>query len=227
MSTEEDDFGNLFADVWQYSPWDNTWSQKTPSAPPGPLSGQGVAVADGRILFFGGSDAVGVRDDTWSYNPGFNSWEQKAAMPISVPNPSAAYYSGKIYVFANGTFLCYDPSAGTWQVLSPPGSDEPSQFAAVAPGEDGILSFGGEDPQGQKLSEVWSYGVNTNIWTPLTSIPIPISGCKVAMGSNSEGQKYYTVFGGYGSAGPIYRTFRYFPDGEQLRPPPRRPLGRF
>lgn len=118
------DGGEALALAEAYRPATDTW-EKVPSLPH-PLCAYALAVHEGRIYLFGGTDGDSYLADTLVYIPEEGRWEERSPMPQPRALAAAAPLEGKIYVvggYRDGreltTCTAYDPQRDTWESCTP------------------------------------------------------------------------------------------------------------
>lgn len=197
-------------DTWTYDLKSNAWSNVTSSVSP-PARLYHTAAYDsksGKMVVFGGTDAKSLFNDTWIYDPASNSW--KNASPPKSPSPreraGMAYdsESGRVVLFGgwtgkgytNETWM-YDVQNSTWKnmtFLTNPKA-RASHALAYDSQSDRIVLFGGKTSALVFSDETWSYDLNINKWTNVTtaSRPKPKAGHALAYDSKAD---RIVMFGG-------------------------------
>ena len=107
-------------DVWEFDPYTDTWTQKTPANPPPGRRNAAFSylTGQGEFVLFGGLSSGGVvRNDTWAYDPAANTWRQD--FPVHVPparkeHAMSADNTGSNLVLLGGTNATNDVLEGTW-----------------------------------------------------------------------------------------------------------------
>lgn len=158
-------------DLWEFDPYTDTWTQRTPASPPPGrrkaamtyLSGQGELV-----LFGGLSSGGAVRNDTWSYDPGSNVWTQQTPTtppPARYDHAMSADNSGNNLILLGGTNAAGDVLESTWAWSSvtfqwveqlPSPADRNGVAMAYDSARNRHVVFGGRAVNGgQDLDETW------------------------------------------------------------------------
>lgn len=111
--------GSLRNDTWEWN--GTTWSQRTPTSPPGPREGAAMAfdVARGRMVLFGGRIGTGASDqlgDTWEWDGQQWTPMQPLTAPPALLQPSMGYeFQTGLCVLA-GTQLSGNPVQASYQL---------------------------------------------------------------------------------------------------------------
>ncbi|HWB74935.1 MAG TPA: kelch repeat-containing protein [Nannocystaceae bacterium] len=173
--------GSEVADTWIFDVAAQTWSQPMPTGAP-PATSAFAFAFDGAdiITLYGGFASSAPLDTTWSYTISTNTWA--AAAPMMTPGPRAVLQGeylgdGRMFVFSGklngccidptgGTFA-FDPVAGNWADITPPGEPSPRfNYAMTGVGNgDKTIIFGGllvNTGFGTALAETWEY-VGTDV----------------------------------------------------------------
>ena len=167
-----------------------------------------------QVVLFGGR-AGDSKSDTWLYDPSTDTYIPST----STTNPSArfshamAYDSAndKVVLFGGGpstsTFKSdtwiYDPATDSWEQVFP--ASHPSarkNHAMVYDSSNGVVVlFGGyyDDGSVTKYQDTWTYNVNTNTWTEMSSSSKPSARYAVGMAYDSK-NGVTVLFGGYDDA---------------------------
>ena len=180
----------------------------------------------GRLIMFGGSNAVENFGDVWAYNPTANTWNElkpSGTLPAARSAHAMAYDPGSrsLIVFGggndNGTLndtWAYDPVANTWTELKPSRtlpSARSGHAMAYDPGLRGLIMFGGFGDIGT-LNDTWAYDPVANAWNelkPSRTLPSARSGHAMAY---DPGSRRLIMFGGSGDSGaPFDDTWAYDP----------------
>jgi N-acetylneuraminic acid mutarotase len=214
---------NVNSETWLYDVSTNTWTNPNPVSKPSYRWGHSMAydVAHGKVVLFGGVDAVGPNAETWIYDTATNTWTNMN--PSSAPR--ARYYSamaydsvtGKIVLFGgaddtmafNDTWL-YDIATNTWTNQSPSSSPTPRDMHSMA--YDSVahkmVIFGGAKLNSNVNSETWLYDVATNTWTNPNPSPKPSYRWGHVMAFDAS-QGKVVLFGGVDAVGPNAETWIY------------------
>lgn len=94
-------FGTVVREIDVYDFITGRWSTLEEKLPVGSAAG-GVAVLDGKIIYFGGETAKpgAALNRTWAFDPGTGKWEELAAMNIGRHGSQAVVYGNKVYIAA-------------------------------------------------------------------------------------------------------------------------------
>jgi len=183
--------GFLFNDTWAYDFNSDTWTEMKPSTSPPTRNNHAMAYdskAD-RVLVWGGTDLDGKPVDfsIWSYDFNTNIWQE---MISGQPHPSGRDYPGMVYdaesdrtiLFGGelagesyGEIWAYDYNTNTWTKFE--SSTSPGyrsrQGLVYSSAADRVILFGGqvESTEPKYSNETWTYDLNTNTWTNMTSYP--------------------------------------------------------
>jgi N-acetylneuraminic acid mutarotase len=170
--------------VYEYDPAGATWTTRAPM--PTARSSGAAAVIDGRIYVAGGRPPRG--SDFAVYDPRQNAWRALPNLPTQRNHLAAAAIGGRVYV-VGGRFGAgfqsdrtdavevYDPAANTWTARA--------QMPRPRGGVNGLEAlgcvhiFGGEgnpDVPSGVFPDHDVYNPQTNTWTKLAPMPIPVHG---------------------------------------------------
>jgi N-acetylneuraminic acid mutarotase len=180
--------GRVYDDTWAYDFNSDTWTEMKPSTSPPGRNYQAMAYDDkaDRVLMYGGSDFDGPHLSLWAYDFNTNTWQERFP---SEPHPSGREYPVMVYDasrtdahlrrdfsgIAGSEIWSYDYNTNTWTMFEPSnGPGYRSRHAMVySPATDRLILFGGqvEHTLFKYSNETWTYDLNTNIWTNMTSQP--------------------------------------------------------
>lgn len=195
------------ADVWEYDPLADSWSQKNPF--PGGMRGGAVSFAiAGKGYFMCGSNYAGQYfQDVWEYDPATDTWLQKNNFPGNRREEATGFviggkgYLGTGYlevVGPNSTFFVafsdfweYDPVTDTWTMKALfPGSQRGWAVGAAVNGK-GYIGLGGNSSQNGSYSDLYEYDPLNDSWTTKASYGLAVSDAMVF----TLGQQIYVCGG--------------------------------
>jgi N-acetylneuraminic acid mutarotase len=179
----------VYDDTWAYDFNSDTWTEMKPSTSPPGTNYQALAYdskAD-RVLMYGGSDNNGkFLFSVWAYNFNTNTWQEM--LPGEQPSPESREYPVMVYdaesdrtilfggdydYIKEGEIWTYAYSTNTWarfdSSLGP--GDRSRHGMAYSSAVDRVILFGGQvdNTQFNYTNEIWTYDINTNTWTNMTS----------------------------------------------------------
>ena len=192
----QNDSGDL-ADLWQYDPLADEWSELAPAGP-APRHGHNAVwdSVNDRLLVFGGQQGSSFFNDTWQYDPDTARW---AELSPEGPLPAARYGAGGAFspsvaedeprpflpetfivthgFTANGRFndsWALDVTTDTWAEVSP--SDErPVERCLMRAIWDTlrnrIVMYGGQTTGEPFLDDLWT--LSAPGWSTLAREPHP------------------------------------------------------
>lgn len=175
--------GPAVSDVWKYDIDTDTWSPQL--SLPEPRAGGGLALLDGRLHYFGGSELLRSSDssDHWVLDlESPESWIEAAPFPGPRHHFGTATLFGKAYAIGGqvshdrsgrdfARVDVYDPASGSWSAAAalprPRSHIEPGTFVwngqvCVAGGEVGVL---------QALYDIDCYDPQTDVWQSVPALP--------------------------------------------------------
>ena len=168
-----------------------TWNQiETPNAPSARFGHSTVALADGRVVMFGGEDAESVNNDIFVFqNNDWNSVTPTGTAPSPRSNQSMVRLSdGSVYVFGgeseggvNNDLFRYIYEINEWnpvtQPIHRPGGRELHSAHAYG---DKMFMAGGTDGTDFFIG-CWLYDPLLNTWEMETAAPVHICGAATAI----------------------------------------------
>ena len=168
------------ANLWQYNPATDTWTNKAPF--PGPTRYTCASFALNNKGYIG----LGFKplyNDMWQYDPATDSWTQMANFP-GVPRQAPVYFTVGNYAYVGlgavgdnmggfylqSDFYKFDPIANTWTTLGVfPGDPISTNFSFVLNGEAYVACGGNENAldyhYNSESKNVWKYDAPTDTWT--------------------------------------------------------------
>ena len=174
------------------------------------------ALADGRIIIFGGQNGGESIEESRLYSPTNNNSNDGPSM--STERSHGAYatdpQTGLVYAFGGlnqdglpqSSVEKYNPATNSWSpAASLPASAPNSYFAAASDGAGHIFVFGG-GTSGSGSNQVNRYDVGTNSWTTMAPMPAALRGTTAVAGPN-DGRIY--VMGGRNASGPVATVYAY------------------
>lgn len=211
-----------------YNPRTDTWSRKQDTSLP--RFQFGIGTVDGKIYAIGGylhpwdrkPGAPGRIDLVEVYDPATDMWIKRAKMPTQRDGFGVGVVNNRIYAIGGsgwpqfgpgGPFLTtieeYNPKINRWQK----GGDMPNlriSFSTVSLG--GIIyligGFVWQNARPEYLSTVDAYAPETEMWSDIPAMPMPIS----PFGAAAIKGKIY-VFGGQGKNWELFPTVAVFDTG--------------
>ena len=223
-----DDEGNTLDDLWEYDNEANSWSEVLASCPLPARSDHSLdALPDGSIVAIGGMGSAHTPlSDTWVYDTVASSWTQRTDFPGpygGAYGSSTAVHGNKVYV--SGTtddVYVYDVITDSWTTITPGGTTPPNRVlgASAQVGSSTVeYLFGGEDENGNILSDIWEFDYGTDTWTRKTDMPVALSRFAAATFEAQSQSQHVLLFGGLQSDGkPSNQTFEYIPEAEECVP---------
>jgi N-acetylneuraminic acid mutarotase len=213
---------NGLADVWEYDPVQDAWTQKNNF--PGGLRGGASAFSIGsKAYLVGGSNYTGQYfNDVWEYDPLLDSWTQKNNFPGNPREEAVGFainglgYFGTGYqevVGPNSTFFVtfsdfyeYNPVNDSWTPKALfPGAQRGWAIGAAVGGR-GYVGLGGNSAQNLSYNDFYEYNPQTNAWTAKAGFGNAVAD---AMAFHL-GAKIF-VCGGFNFGNPaMYSTMRSF-----------------
>lgn len=208
--------GPATAEVWKYDTVADTWAAG-PQLPE-PRAGGGLAVAAGRLHYFGGykPDRDTICGDHWSLplrEPGA-TWIREADMPNPRGHLAAATLGGKVYALggANGHDRkqvdqphCdrYDPATKAWTSIAslPDGRSHFEGSTIVHAGRIIVVSgrCNASKPPRMNVADVIEYDPAVDAWRVLGSNPLRV----MAPSAEIVGGKLVVIAGGVGMPLPL------------------------
>jgi Kelch motif len=201
--------------VSKYDADTNTWSAM-PSLPQA-RGGGGLAIENGTLHFFGGSDSNRADAAThWTLSlSGGTTWQSSTPLPVARNHLGAVTLNGKIYAVGGqqgqdaaavyrSNVDVWDPATTSWKAVAAlPSARSHIAGATFAMGSR-IIVLGGETAYGVSTAQSIAYDPLLDVWTQLTPLPVSIhSGVAGDLG----GVIYYTA-GGFAAS-----TFKGVPAG--------------
>jgi hypothetical protein len=177
--------GKLLNDTWSYDFNSDTWTKMKPSASPSPRNFHAMAydAESDRVILWGG-DVEDGDESVWAYDYNKNTWQKMAFDK----GPSLRDYTSMTYDskadrmimfggtdYGNDETWAYDYNTNAWTQLKPGAT--PGELSRCAmmynPAADRVILFGGQQDaqQFEYTEETWSYDLNTDTWTNVTSRP--------------------------------------------------------
>jgi len=207
--------GPAVNEVWKYDSRADEW---TPGSPlPERRAGGGLAIAQGRLHYFGGykPDRDTVCADHWSLPlKGDGDWTREADMPNPRGHLAAAVLDGQIYAIggANGHDkkqvdqpFCdrYDPATKRWTPIAnlPDGRSHFEGSTIVHKGRIIVVAgrCNGPRPPRGNVSDILEYDPKTDAWRALATIPLRV----MAPSAEMIGQQLFVIGGGLGGPAPL------------------------
>ena len=194
---------------------DLTWTAGSPL--PEPRAGGGLAIAQGRLHYFGGykPDRDTVTGDHWSLPlNGDGTWRREADMPNPRGHLAAAALDGQIYALggANGHDkkqadqpFCerYDPATKRWTPIAnlPDGRSHFEGSTIVRNGRIIIVAgrCNSSRPPRMNVSDILEYDPKSDAWRVLATIPLRL----MAPSADIIGQQLVVIAGGLGGPLPL------------------------
>jgi N-acetylneuraminic acid mutarotase len=207
--------GPALNEVWKYDAQADTWMPAPPL--PEPRAGGGLAIAQGRLHYFGGykADRDTVCADHWRLSlKGEDTWTREADMPNPRGHLAATVLDGQIYALggANGHDkkqqdqpFCerYDPSTRRWTVIAnlPDGRSHFEGSTIVHEGRIIIVAgrCNNTNPPRMNVSDILEYNPKSDAWRVLSSIPLRV----MAPSAHVIGQQLVVIGGGIGKPIPL------------------------
>ncbi len=195
---------SAFADLEQYDPVTDSWSNRAPMLTA--RGGHGVGVLEGKLYAIGGSVDCGVHiSNVEAYDPATDTWSVKASLPSPRFGHVVTAVNGKLYAIGgsskNGEYLSlnneYDPASDSWKERAP--MPTPRGAAAVAVVNGIIYVVGGGGYSGT-LATVEAYDPVNDSWTPRQSMLTS----RVSFAVSESGGLIY-AFGGGGNRRQVER----------------------
>ena len=198
-----------WTDVYRYDTLTDTWNVMPP-LPLARASGALVVNSQTRMLhYFGGlaDDRTTNQADHWALNLNnpAGGWTALASMPMPRNHFQALEINGVIYApggqfghdgLHEDTVLlhAYDPATDTWQQLADmPLSRSHAETATFVVNERIVLIAGSDSVNGNdQVNNVTTYNPQTDTWTALTPIPVPLYGAAAGFYDN----KIFVTTGG-------------------------------
>ncbi len=178
------------ADLWEYDPVTNLWTQKS-SGGLNPWQ-RGISFSIGNYGYLClGEMTIGtsgfMTNDLWQYNPVTDSWSQKAAYPGGAREDASVFtLNGKAYAGLGITYpqgsspiyhndwYEYNPVTNTWASKAPfPGNPRASAFA-FSGSMFGYVGGGLGDIPPYGFIDCYGYYPLANAWSQLPNIPVPV-----------------------------------------------------
>jgi hypothetical protein len=173
-----------YIDTWTYNPQSNKWTDlhATGEAPSSPYT-QPLGAYDpktGRLIVCADGGTV------WEYDSGENTWTKSSFTHdaplgggnsvVYEPTTARVILFGGMATDGDTSWYCndtwaYDPVAGTWTDLDPPGILPHARwdaFMACDPGSGTVIMTGGVNEKGESLGDMWAYDPAANTWAELT-----------------------------------------------------------
>jgi N-acetylneuraminic acid mutarotase len=176
--------GIFIANVYEYDPATDTWTEKSPM--PTARSAGATGVIDGKIYVAGGRPPRG--HDFAVYDPAEDRWTVLPDLPTQRNHLAAGAIGGRLYVVGGrfgggvgsemtGIVEVYDPASNTWTSAAPLLTPRGGVNGIAARGC--FYAFGGEgndaDPRGI-FEELEVYDPRSDSWQSLEPIPTPVHG---------------------------------------------------
>ena len=215
-------------DLWTYSLAQRRWTEVGAASPKPPARFGHTLLFDpvrNRLIVFGGQ-ARGFFNDVWAFDIARGAWQQigrDEAGPSQRYGHSAIYETARDRMIVSHGFTdagrfddtwAFDLANNTWRNISPSGTRPLRRclhHAAYDAANNQMYLYGGCSsgsgpcPQG----DLWSFDLNTNIWTERTGQVNPPAREHYGMAFDAA-RKKLVVFGGRG-AGVLNDTWEYDP----------------
>jgi Galactose oxidase, central domain/Kelch motif len=199
----------FFADVWRYSPAQNSWTPVAASGP-APRYGAGAAIdpAGGALHVTHGFTDEGRFDDTWTLSgDGFSDTSGLGTRPLERCLVQSAFHEGGLYLFGGQSdsrpylddLWRLDLATRTWRELSPARRPAARSLYAAARAGGRWLVHGGQERGGVR-GDLWSLDLDEGEFRrlrPRGRRPRPRSSHAAA----ALGPRRVVVFGGAGATG--------------------------
>ena len=156
--------GGGTADLWEYNPNTDQWTQKTN------FPGGGRSYAVGFSIGNKGYVGLGGAIDFWEYNPANDTWLQKADFPGGSTNNSGFSIGTKGYASSGISFWEFNPLIDSWQAKAPiPDTLAVSNRFDFSIGNKGYLGGGtypvNDFPRFESYSnKFYEYNPVTDLW---------------------------------------------------------------
>ena len=181
--------GRYYDDTWAYDYNSDTWTNMEPAISPPGRAEQGMSYdsKSDRVLTYGGVNLQNKPFETlWAYDFNTDTWQEM--VPGEQPFPGYREYNTLVYdsesdrsiLFggvtqeqSSGEVWIYEYGTNTWtRMESSLNPGKTSRHAMVyIPATDRSILFGGWAGSFEERNETWSYDLNTNTWTNMTSQP--------------------------------------------------------
>ena len=207
--------GTTVNTVYEYNTLNNTWTS-LPSMPSVHAAGA-LSLVNNTLDYFGG---IGVDHNVdigthivLDLNNLAAGWQSAPDMPDPRDHFAHVVLDGKIYAIGGefGHDLlheqqtlvdCYDPIAKTWtRLASIPQAKSHDESGTFVTPDGKIISAGGQIDDFHETDNVVEYDPDTNTWTTIGKLPLPMQGAVVQQVGNQ-----IIVAGSYVGIGPVPTT---------------------
>jgi len=173
-------------DTWIFNCTNREWTEVLPTESPLARYGMGMVYDESVervVLTCGNTASQGHQQDTWWYDASTNTWDEQTTtgVPSRLKWPSMVYDSkNEICVLYGGQIgdnkvdhtWHYNAQQNTWLRRYPdtaPSDRITAPFAFDSKFNVSIL-FGGGGQTDNPLGETWSYALDTNTWTDMSTV---------------------------------------------------------
>ncbi|MHA2313581.1 MAG: Kelch repeat-containing protein, partial [Candidatus Thorarchaeota archaeon] len=194
--------GVEFDDTWSFDYNTNTWTNMSPATNPPMSNFHAMAYHSGadRVILFGGHvSGSGTswlnHNETWTYDFNTNTWEDKnpAVAPPAMCGAMEYDSESDLIILAGGwpdgglssdslaETWTYNLTSNTWTNVTTVAQPPARGWTEMTYDSDSdlIVIFGGFEiePEPWKiLTDTWTYDVNTNTWTEISTVGPQITG---------------------------------------------------
>lgn len=187
--------------VWQYNVSTDTYTP-LPDLP-ARYGGGALALLDGILYYYGGSDRN--RNDTndhWVLPlDGSATWTPAAGLPLPRNHLGSAVIDGKIYAVGgqsgqdggatyHAEVSVYDPATDTWTAVAALPRALSHNNASTFAMEGRIIVLGGEYAYLKSIDNAYAYDPKTDRWSELTDLPLPKN---AGVGGHTGGALYHVT----------------------------------
>ncbi len=211
--------------LWRWSGWSSSWTSYPENLrPPGEV-GQSLVwdSISSRYISYGGVENNGLKNnETWTFEPNSAIWQNLSASNSPKGKELAAMFFSEGWNrsilfggvaedgnLSNETWM-FNGETNSWSKLQLPGDSPSARFdmATTIDYENQIAYiFGGRDANYHLSNELWSFNLNTLVWTKLASTGIKeISSAGIAFDNASNN---LVLFGGNSLEGLSDETWLY------------------
>ena len=175
-------------DTWIFNCTTREWSEVFPVESPLARYGMGMVYDESVervVLTCGNTASQGHQQDTWWYDVSTNTWEEQTTtgVPDRLKWPSMTFDSkNQICILFGGQIgddkvdhtWHYDAQQNTWLRRYPDAAPSDRITAAFAFDSKNNVSilFGGGGQSDGPLGETWSYTLDTNVWTDMSTVSV-------------------------------------------------------
>lgn len=163
-----------FADIWEYDPASDTWSQKADYPSGGNYGASTFTIGDKAYV----GNGVYSNGEFFEFDPVSNNWTQIADCPNGQSEKTGFSIDGKGYFVSSDKLFEYDPSLDSWTEKSPPPTNTNSWISSFAIDNKGYVFSGGN---------LFEYKKSTDSWSTRASSPGLATGGAAAFSFNNKG----------------------------------------